>query len=261
VARYISPLEIQMLVAIPAANVEPMPPSELFARLAISRPKYRESSTVTSMKMKATTIAIIIGLAALPFPCSSSALTADDIFKRAQERFAQDENNQAAWSAESRAAADKVLENLKAKRCVDGETGIVCQTVVLCSSAPEIAGESLPDDKELVAANQALDDVSDDLKKMASAIDRMKIANAHFERGARAARDRCEAKVRMAYRSVSNFVGQPAKPDPDEAVEANTPADIYNGPVAIRPMVTAPQLMRKVPATATQPSQTPSARP
>ena len=34
-ARYISPLEIKMLAAIPAANVEPMPPSELFARFAI----------------------------------------------------------------------------------------------------------------------------------------------------------------------------------------------------------------------------------
>jgi hypothetical protein len=212
-------------------------------------------------EMKATAIAIAIGLATLPLPCSSSAQTADHIFKRAQDRFAQDEKNQAAWSAESREAADKVLENLKAKRCVDGETEIVCQTVVLCSSAPEIAGESLPDDKELVAAKKALDDVEDDLKKMASALDQMKIASARFERGARAARDRCEAKVRMAYRSVSSFIGQPAKPDPDEAAEANTPADIYNGPVAIRPMVTAPQLMRKVPPTATQPSQTPSARP
>jgi hypothetical protein len=65
--------------------------------------------------------------------------------------------------------------------------------VVLCSRAPEITGEILPDDKELMAAKKALDDVEDDLKKMASAIDQMKIANARFERGARAARDKCEA--------------------------------------------------------------------
>jgi hypothetical protein len=96
---------------------------------------------------------------------------------------------------------------------------------------------------------------------MASAIDQMKIANARFERGARAARDKCEAKVRMAYRSVSNKIGQPAKSAPEQAVEANPPDDIYNGPVAIRPMVTAPQLMRKIPTTTTNASQTPSARP
>ena len=211
--------------------------------------------------MKATTIAITIGLAALPLPCSSSAQTAHDIFERAQERFAQDENKQASWSAESREAAEKALDNLKANRCADGEKGAICETVALCSRAPEIAGESLPDDKELVAARRALDDVEDDLKKMASAIDQMKVTNARFERGAHAARDRCEAKVRMAYRSVSNLTAQPAKSDPDQAIEANPPNDIYNGPVAIRPMVTAPQLMRKVAPTATQASQTPPARP
>ena len=54
---------------------------------------------------------------------------------------------------------------------------------------------------------------------------------------------------------------QPTKSDPDLAVEAAAPNDIYNGPVAIRPMVTAPQLMRKVRPTATSASQTPSARP
>jgi hypothetical protein len=112
-----------------------------------------------------------------------------------------------------------------------------------------------------MAAKKALDDVEDDLKKMASAIDQMKIANARFERGARAARDKCEAKVRMAYRSVSNMIDQAAKSAPEQAVEANPPDDIYNGPVAIRPMVTAPQLMRKVPPTTTNASQTPSARP
>ena len=179
--------------------------------------------------------------------------------------------NEASWSAEGRAAADKAFDNLKATRCVDGENGIVCNLVVLCGRAPEIAGESLPDDKELVAAQKALDDVDDDLKKLASAMDRMKIASARFQKGARAARDRCEAKVRTAYRSeagstydpkvISNLTGQPTNSDPGKAIEANTRNDIYDGPVAIRPMVTAPQLMRKVPATTTKASQMPSARP
>jgi hypothetical protein len=52
-------------------------------------------------------------------------------------------------------------------------------------------------------------------------------------------------------RSVSNPTVQSAKSDPDEAIEANRPNDICNGPVAIRTMVTAPPPVR----------QTPSARP
>jgi hypothetical protein len=209
--------------------------------------------------MKRTATAIAIGLATLPLTCLSFAQTADDIFRRAQERFSQEEKNQASWTAEAREAADRTLDNLKAMRCSKEDSEDICQIVVLCSRAPEIAGEILPDDKELTAAKKALDDVEDDLKKMASAIDQMKIANARFERGARAARDKCEAKVRMAYRSVSNKIGQPAKSAPEQAVEADPPDDIYNGPVAIRPMVTAPQLMRKIPTT-TNASQTPSAR-
>jgi hypothetical protein len=206
---------------------------------------------------KTTAAAIATGLATLPFTCLSFAQTADDILRRAQERFSQEEKDQASWTAESREAADRTLDNLKATRCSDEDSEQICQIVVLCSRAPEITGEILPDDKELMAAKRALDDVEDDLKKMASAIDRMKIANARFQRAARAARDKCEAKVRMAYRSVSNLS---AKPDPDQATEANPPNDIYNGPVAIRPMVTAPQLMRKAPLTTTNASQTPSAR-
>ena len=143
---------------------------------------------------------------------------------------------QTSWSAEGREAADKLLDNLKAERCSDNDAGPLCDMVVLCSRAPEIAGERLPDDKELTAANQALDDVGDDLKKMASAIGQMKIASARFQKGARVARDRCEAKVRTAYRSViSSPLKETTKSDPDEAIETNTP-DIYNGPVAIRPL-------------------------
>ncbi len=211
--------------------------------------------------MKTTAGAIAIGLATLPLTGLSFAQTAHDILRRAQERFSQEEKDQASWTVEAREAADRTLDNLKATRCSNEDSEDICQIVVLCSRAPEIAGEILPDDRELTAAKKALDDVEDDLKKMASAINQMKIASARFERGARAARDKCEAKVRMAYRSVSNLIGQPAKSDPDPAIEADPPNNIYNGPVAIRPMVTAPQLMRKVPPTATDASQTPAARP
>lgn len=207
------------------------------------------------MKVKTPIVAILAGLVTLLLPSlSCGQRTADDIFQRAQERFAQDEKNHASRSAEGREAADKALDNLKAERCSHNENGIICEIVALCSRAPEIAGESLPNDKELTAANQALDDVSDDFKKMASAIERMKVASARFQKGARAARDRCEAKVRMAYRSQADS-GQPAKTDPDEAIEATTPNDIYNGPVAIRPLTIGPQLMGKAPpATAKVPS-------
>jgi hypothetical protein len=203
--------------------------------------------------MSRSILTFAMGLSALLYPCLSFAQTADEIFMRAQERFAQDDKYKTSWSAEARDSADKALSNLKIKRCVDGENEMACRVVVLCSSAPEIAGERLPDDRDLVAANKALDDVEDDLKKMASAMDRMKIASARFQRGASAARDRCEAKVRMAYRSVSNPNAQPAQTHPDEADPLE---EIYNGPVAIRPMVTAPRPMRKAPQTSATASQT-----
>jgi hypothetical protein len=210
------------------------------------------------MKMKTAAAAIAIGSATLASTYLSSAQTADGVFRRAQERFSQEEKDQESWTAEAREAAGRTLVNLKAARCSNEDSDEICQIVVLCSRAPEITGEILPDDKELMAARKALDDVEDDLKKMSNAMDRMKIASARFERGARAARDKCEAKVRMAYRAVSSLS---AKADPEPAVEAPALNDIYNGPVAIRPMVTAPQLMRKIPPAATSASQTPSARP
>jgi hypothetical protein len=209
------------------------------------------------MARKTTAVAITLGT--LLLSSLSYAQQASDVFERAQTKFAEEKANQDSVSEESREAADKALDNLRAERCSDKEKGILCDTIVLCSRAPEIAGERLPDDKELMAANQALDDVGDDLKKMASAIDQVKIASARFQKGARAARDRCEAKVRTAYRSEA--ASQTAKADPDEAVGADTPNEIYDGPVAIRPMVTAPRLMLKVPPTATQAAQAPSARP
>jgi hypothetical protein len=220
--------------------------------------KQHASSGVRGTRMKTTAAAIAVGLATQGLTCFSFAQTADDIFRRAQERLTQEEKNEESWTEEARAAADRTSDNLKAARCSSEDGERLCQIVALCSRAPEIAGEALPDDKELVAATKAVDDVEDDLKKMASAMDKMKIANARFQRGARAARDKCEAKVRMTYRSVSNL---PAKSDPDQAVEEKPIDDIYNGPVAIRPMVTAPQLMRKVRPTATNELQRPSARP
>ena len=198
---------------------------------------------IDARPMKTRIITTVVVLGALLLPCLSFAQTADEILKHAQERIAQDENNEASWSAESRESADRALDNLKAERCSDKDIGPLCAMIVLCGRAPEIAGERLPDNKELTAAKQALDDAGDDFKKMASAIAQVKIASAQFEKGARAARDRCEAKVRMAYRSIS----QSAKSASDEAVEATKLDEIYNGPVAIRPMVTAPQLVSRVP--------------
>ena len=120
--------------------------------------------------MKATAAAIAVGLAAQPLTCLSFAQTADDIFRRAQERLAQEEKNEESWTAEARAAADRTLDNLKAARCSSEDGERVCQTVALCSRAPEIAGEALPDDKELVAATKAVDDVEDDLKSLSGNI-------------------------------------------------------------------------------------------
>jgi hypothetical protein len=200
-----------------------------------------------SIKVKMPIVAVLAGLGTPLLPSLSYAqqTAGADILQRAQERFAQDEKNQASRSAEGSEAADKALDKLKAAPCSHNESEIICQIVVLCSRAPEIAGESLPDDKELTAANQALDDVGDDLKKMASAIERMKIASARFQKGARAARDRCEAKVRMEYR-LEAVSGQPTKPDPGEAIETDTPNDIYNDPVAIRPLRIAPRIPAEI---------------
>jgi hypothetical protein len=239
----------------------PHPLEMCHPRSSISVESHHASSTVRGMKIKTTAAAIAVGLAAISLPCLSFAETAEDIFRRAQEQFSQEEKNQASWTAGSREAADRTLDNLKATRCSKEDSEDICQIVSLCSRAPQITGEILPDDKELMAAQKALDDAEDDLKKMATTINQMKIASARFERGARAARDKCEAKVRVAYRSISSLVGQPTTSDPDPAVEAHPLDDIYNGPVAVRPMVTAPQLMRRVSPTATNASQTPSARP
>jgi hypothetical protein len=154
------------------------------------------------MKIRAPATAIGIVLATILLARLSFAQTADDIFVRAQKQFAQDEKNQSSWTTEAREAANRALSNLKATRCSHDDSEVLCQVVVLCTRAPEIAGEALPDDKELMTARKALDDVEDDLKKMPGAANQMKIASARFERGARAARDKCEAKVRTAFRLV-----------------------------------------------------------
>jgi hypothetical protein len=75
-----------------------------------------------SMKVKTPIVAILAGLVTLLLPSLSCAQqTADDIFPRAQERFAQDEKNHASRSEEGREAADKALDNLKAERCSHNE--------------------------------------------------------------------------------------------------------------------------------------------
>jgi hypothetical protein len=91
--------------------------------------------------MRRSILTLVLGLSAMLYPQPTFAQTANEIFSRAKERLAQDEKNQASWNAEARDAADKEFDNLKAKRCIDGENEIACQAVVLCSSAPEIAGE------------------------------------------------------------------------------------------------------------------------
>jgi hypothetical protein len=101
--------------------------------------------------MKTTAGAIAIGLATLPLTGLSFAQTAHDILRRAQERFSQEEKDQASWTVEAREAADRTLDNLKATRCSNEDSEDICQIVVLCSRAPEMA----------------LVDVEDDLKKMA----------------------------------------------------------------------------------------------
>jgi hypothetical protein len=199
--------------------------------------------------MSRSILTLALGFGAALCPCLSFAQTANEIFMHAEERYAREEKKEASWSAEARDAAANALDNLKTTRCIEGENDMACRAVVLCSSAPEIAGERLPDDRELKAATKALDDVEDDLKKMAGAMARMRIASTLFERGARAARDRCEAKVRSAFRAVAAQIAQPAQTPPAEAVAADPPAEIYNGPVAIRPMVTSPGLTRKPPQT------------
>ena len=209
--------------------------------------------------MRRAIAAIAVGLGALSSPCQLFAQTVDEILEGVQERLAQDERDQASWSAEQRGAADKAMESLKADRCTDGEAAAICNIVVLCSKTPEIAGEKLPDDRELAAANKALDDVENDLTKLTSAISRVKIASARFQKGARTARDRCETKVRIAYRQKASATADP-KSDPGDAAETSAQNPIYDGPVAIRPMVTAPRLTGRVPPITSE-SQLPAARP
>jgi hypothetical protein len=150
--------------------------------------------------MKTSTIAIVTALGAILLPQISYAQSADDIFRRAQERFNQEDKIQESWSADGRELADNAKDKLKAERCQEGENAIICNIVVLCSRAPDIAGEPAKvDDTELMAAGRALDDVGDDPRKQALVIDRMNTAREAFMAQARVYRDRCEGKVRMAW--------------------------------------------------------------
>jgi len=117
--------------------------------------------------MRSVTVAITIGLEVLWLPHPSLAQTADQFLKGVHERFAQDEQERASWSVEKREAFAKTLQKLMADRCLDGETGTLCDAVVLCTKSPEIAGEKLPDDKELMAAREAMANVEYDSAELA----------------------------------------------------------------------------------------------
>jgi hypothetical protein len=120
---------------------------------------------------------------------------ADSIFERAQEKFAEE----AKTPDEVPEITAKVMAKLAAEHCLPGENDIVCQVVLLCSRAPEIAGEALPDDTEFEAARKALDDAGGNLTKIAIASDRMRAAGDHYQQAAQAAVARCETKVRAEY--------------------------------------------------------------
>jgi hypothetical protein len=141
-----------------------------------------------------------VALLAVALSAPVAAHAADDIFTRAQRFFEEDDKR--PMSKEEKAIDDQVIKKMAAERCLPNENTIVCRVIVLCSQAPQIAGESLPnDDTEQAAALKALDDAaaSGDLKKLALASELLKTANEHFTQGAISSRDKCEAAVRKAW--------------------------------------------------------------
>ena len=90
----------------------------------------------------------------------------------------------------------RVMAKMAAEHCLPGENGIVCQVVLLCSRAPDIAGESLPDGTEIGAARAAMENAGSDLKRLAIASDMNKTASDNFQEAARVSVANCEAKVR-----------------------------------------------------------------
>ena len=137
----------------------------------------------------------ILAAAALALALSVSLAHADSVFERAQEKFAEE----AKTPDEFPKITAEVMAKLAAEHCLPGENDIVCQVVLLCSRAPEIAGEALPDDAEFETARKALDNAGGDLKEMGIASDRMRAASAHYQQAMAAVIARCETKVRAEY--------------------------------------------------------------
>jgi hypothetical protein len=137
----------------------------------------------------------ILAAAALALALSVSLAHADSVFERAQEKFAEE----AKTPDEFPKITAEVMAKLAAEHCLPGENEIVCQVVLLCSRAPEIAGEALPDDAEFETARKALDNAGGDLKEMGIASDRMRAASAHYQQAMAAVIARCETKVRAEY--------------------------------------------------------------
>jgi hypothetical protein len=115
----------------------------------------------------------------------------DDVLQRAQDYLAHHDNR------------DMVNDAIKAQMCLPGENDIVCNTVVLCNQAPEIAGEKEVDDTEMAAATKALIDAGPDLKKQALAADRLNVVSKVWRDGVVARIMRCGAKVRSAFQHAA----------------------------------------------------------
>ena len=79
-----SAFQADIMRVLPASNGQPISTAGIFQWLNIEWP-----TNVPRAVLSRFTIMVTVGLSALLFPCLSFAQTADDIFKRAHERFAR----------------------------------------------------------------------------------------------------------------------------------------------------------------------------
>ena len=76
--------------------------------------------------MKTSTISTIAGISVLLTPVISQAQTTD-IFKFAQQKFAEESKIQESWSEEGRKLDAEGEHELEKRRCLPNENPIVCQ--------------------------------------------------------------------------------------------------------------------------------------
>ena len=171
----------------------------------------------------------ILAAAALALALGAPLAHADSIFERAQEKFAEE----AKTPDEVPEITAKVMAKLAAEHCLPGENTIVCRVVLLCSRAPEFAGESFPNGAEIDAARKALDEAGGDLKKIALADDAMQAASDHYQQAAKAVVARCETKVRAEY--AHSVIADKA----EIAAKAKAEADAVAKAEAERPQIEA----------------------